>query len=104
MPLDSGDQLLRFGQVVFGISRRVSQPSDVKIVSPSCDLLAGEAAEAAILALIGSSALAVLLCTVSSHELGEMLCREGASLAECRHVGAQIVDPDCFRVVRNSPS
>ena len=98
MAEDRGGDVVGLGQPVLGLVLRLAQPGNVEIVAAGGDLLAGEAAPAALLALVRPSLMAERARAEGRLEIGEMGFRQLVGLAELRHLGAEIIDPDLVGV------
>lgn len=98
MDNDRGGDVLRLSEAFLGVRLLVAEPGNVEIIVALLDPPAGEAAEAPFLAVVGALHIAVRVIAKRLFELLELLPLERRRLAERRHVGAQIVNPDGLRV------
>ena len=99
----AGGQDGGFREVGAGFGAVVLEPGDVEGVVPFGDPLAGELAEAAglagVLAFFQGGGIALGIGAEGFFEIGEVLAGERGALAELRHVGPEVIDPDFFGVV-----
>ncbi len=82
------------GHVIFGIAAFVAQPCPVEVVAAFDDLFTGQLAPAAFFALFLAVCAAQGIGTEEAFEFFEVVWLQRIGLAEGRHVGAQVVEPD----------
>src|SRR5215467_1362749 len=85
--------ILWLRELFLGLGLGVSQPSDVEIIVPRLDGLAGEAAPPAFIAPVLAFGAAAWIAAEGFLELSEVLNRQRARFTKDRRVGPQVIDP-----------
>src|SRR5262245_30306645 len=91
---DGSGYILRFGQLFFGLSFSVAQPSNIQIVITRFDGIAAKAPPATILALVLAFSAAIRIAAIVLLEICKVFHLQWTGLAVGGCIRPHVVDPD----------